>query len=270
MEENETTQHNIIEHWRWNVNPTWHHFSSMCQEAYYVRHAPNEFMKYHHLRSCLYFAIGSFESFLNERMREKLEKEGMPEKKIYNKLRWENGGLRAKRTKWPSAICGKEITFPENFEDIFTYYNELRGEVTHPKRKDHSIYKELDNANVDTLIDTISKAFVTIYSGLGEPFPYWLLGWNYVGLNGDLSHPVLRNNQNGFLFSLQWMGYDVPAGDHYRAIAWEKRFMTTIEGYLKLKSWLELYQDDIEPYVERFPYRPRLTSKWWDAEYIKQ
>jgi hypothetical protein len=92
---------------------------------------------------------------------------------------------------------------------LFETYQETRNEITHPKRRDHSIYVELDQADPDGLVDAIARAIVTLCEARGVPFPYWVLGWNYVGLNNNPAHPLQSNNLNGFVWSFRGMGYDV-------------------------------------------------------------
>jgi hypothetical protein len=69
---------------------------------------------------------------------------------------------------------------------------------------------------------------------------------------------------NGFVWSLRAMGYDVRVNDP----SWERKHMTSMPGYEELKGALDRYPDDIEPYWDKFPEKPRLTRRWWDHEFI--
>jgi hypothetical protein len=235
----------------------------MVQEAVLAMEATDDFTKYHHLRGCFYFGIGALEAFLNEQMRAKLTEEGISEKKIFKELRYTN--FKTKRDDWPSAICGAEVGFPDEYSDTISEFNALRGEITHPKAKDHEIYKNLDEADPSSLVEAISCSIVYIYQVQGRPFPYWLLGWNYIGMNGDVAYPSLSNNVNGFVWSLANMGFKTSPGQGW---IWEKEYMTSIEGYTKLKASLDSYPDDVEPFRVICGPTPRLTKRWWDRKYI--
>jgi hypothetical protein len=251
--------------WRWNVNPTWNHFSSMCQEGFLAEHASNSFEKYHHLSSCLYFGIGAIEAFLNEQMRLKLSK-GEDERQILKKLR--STGLADKVNTWPAELCDTEVDISPEVQQILEDYNELRGEVTHPKRRDHSVFAELDEARPGDLVRAVSYYQVAIYERRKNSFPYWLLGWNYVGMNNDPTFPCLLNNQQ-FRHSLCCLGYKVPAWEYHQANAWEQENMTTRKGFNDLKALLDSNTLEIEPREPRFPIRPRLCKRWWDKELIR-
>ncbi|MGE4558181.1 MAG: hypothetical protein AB7D07_15360 [Desulfovibrionaceae bacterium] len=251
--------------WRWNVDPVWHHHSSMIQEAVLSTEAVDDFTKYHHLRGCFYFGIGALEAFLNKQMRSKLMQDGLPEEKIFKKLRQTT--FKTKRECWPSAICEKEVQFPNEYSDIISSFNALRGEITHPKAKDHGIYKDLDEVNPKNLVESISCSIVYVYQELTCSFPYWLLGWNYVGMNGDIAYPSLSNNLNGFIWSLAHMGFGVPTGDD-RAVQWEKENMTSVSGYNILRDKLDAYPEEMEPFRIVCGPTPRLTKRWWDRKYI--
>lgn len=219
-------------------------------------------MRCHAVRSCTYFAVASIEALLNQQMRRHLEGEGVPESEIFKRLR--RTTLNRKREEWPTEICGKSVSFGVEVSEIFETYKTLRDEITHPKRRDHSIYVELEQADPLQLADAVSRAIVRLREGQGAPFPYWVLGWNYVGLNADPAHPFQSNNMNGFVWSLRNMGYNVNVGD----VNWDKHNMVSIAHYEALKSALGKYHSDIEPYNPIFPQKPRLTRRWWDREFI--
>jgi hypothetical protein len=251
------------EHWRWNVNPTWEHFSSMCQECHEAMAASNEFLKYHHIRTSLYFGIGAIEAFLNERMRNKLRLEGLDEDKIVKKLR--HSYFNDKLEKWPSELSDKKVEVPIEVIDLIRSYGSLRGEITHPKQRDHTIYKYLDEFDVSNMPSIVAEYIVRIHEGCGETFPYWLLRWNYIGMGTDYSWPSLINNQQ-FLYSLSAFGLrtPIPLADPMKE--WEIVNMSTVKGYQALYAWLARLQR-CEPKDPRYPHKPRLCRKWWDREH---
>ncbi len=253
--------------WRWNVDSVWHSFCSMQYEACQAKAANNEFMRYHHVRSCILHAVNVVEALLNKEMRRHMESAKISEREIQKRLR--STSLDVKRDTWPSEICGRTVTFRPEVVEIFKAYRDIRDELTHPKRRDHSIYVELDRAQPDALVDAIARAIVTICEGRGVPFPYWVLGWNYVGLDNNMAHPCLGNNMNGFYWSLRGLGF-VIAKDVQDAggVVWDQKYMGDMAAYNRLKEGLASYPEDIEPYCTALPLRPRMTRRWWDHEFI--
>ncbi|WP_156939598.1 hypothetical protein [Desulfocurvus vexinensis] len=253
--------------WMWNVDPVWSHHASMIKESILSTESCDDFSRHHHLMGCLYFGIGVIESFLNKMMRNVMENELTSEDEIFKHLR--KTSFNVKKMKWPSVICGREVHIPDMYMSTIDSCNVLRGEITHPKRRDHSIYRDLEEVGPAAFAEAVTCFIVYIYQEKEEVFPYWLLGWNCVGMNGDVACMELSNNLNGFVWSLARMGLlEVPAGGHLSEI-WEKEYMTSISGYSAIKSRLDSYPEDIEPFnsIGNIPF-PRLTKRWWDRNYI--
>ncbi|MBW8725114.1 MAG: hypothetical protein JF625_08190 [Inquilinus limosus] len=51
--------------------------------------------------------------------------------------------FREKVSVWPSEIAGREISFEPDFWGFFEQHKQVRDEITHPKRRDHSVYRDL-------------------------------------------------------------------------------------------------------------------------------
>lgn len=249
--------------WRWNVDDVWQSFSSMFQEMSFANQATNDITRYHHLSACLLFGGCAIESFSNASMRKHLKASEEPENKILKCLRYTT--LREKIESWPSKIYG--ITLESSDIEVLFSFLDLRNEVTHRKRIDHSLYKELDETNPIHFVETIQKIFVLFYQGEGDSFPYWLLGWNFVGMNGDYTYPCLINNQQ-FKHALNHLGFRVPAFEYDSARIWEEKNMRGLDAFQKLKKDFYLKSPDIEPKSESFPMAPRLCKRWWDRQLI--
>jgi hypothetical protein len=249
--------------WRWNVDDVWQSFSSMYQEMSFANEATNNIARYHHLSACLLFGGCAIESFLNANIRIHLKQSEEPENKILRRLRYT--ALREKIESWPFEIC--EVTIYKGDLEVLLEFLDLRNEVTHRKRIDHSLYKELDEATPVKFVEAIQKAFVQLYHGQGTSFPYWLLGWNFVGFNRDQTHPLLINNQQ-FKHTLNHMGFKVPAWECHSADAWEEENMKGIEAFLRLKRDYYQKAPNIEPKNKEFPMAPRLCKRWWDKKLI--
>ena len=248
-------------HWRWNSDIAWHYFSSMQYEAHCAKNADNDFMKYHHLRSCIYFGIGTLEAFLNKQIRLYFENDGGTENDIAKAMFHSTDD---KLKKWVKRIYGAGFSFEKSLISVFACFKDMRNEITHPKNRDHSIYAELDACNPESLVEAVARGIVMLHEAKSTPFPYWLLGWNYVGMNGNSAHPFEGNNGNGFVHSFRGMFEVSP-----RCFDFERDFMTSIRGYEDLKKALDGYPHDIEPFWSNFPLRPRLCRRWWDHAFIR-
>lgn len=253
----------VSEVWRWNVDDIWQSYSSMYQEASVTSQSLNDIERYHHLSTSLLFGGCTLEAFLNAKMRSHCKHMAVDENTLIKRLRYTV--LREKLEKWPQEFCGVTIAEPD--VNCIGDFLDLRNEVTHRKRRDHSLYKELDEANIFVFVNALQRAMVTVYSGLGQSFPYWLFGWNYVGMNGDETHPCLLSNQQ-FKHSLNRFGFRVPAWEADAADAWERANMASLAGFVTLKEQVYSRCSDIEPRVERFPQMPRLCKRWWDRNLI--
>lgn len=249
--------------WRWNVDDIWQSFSSMYQEMSFANEATNAIARYHHLSACLLFGGCAIESFLNTNMRGHLKKVEESENNIVRRLRYT--ALREKIESWPFEIC--EVRIDKQYVEVLLEFLDLRNEVTHRKRLDHSLYKELDEVSPLKFLEAMQKTFVQLYCGLRISFPYWLLGWNFVGMNRDPTHPCLMNNQQ-FKHALNHMGFKVPAWECNSANAWEQENMKGIEAFLRLKNDYYERAPDIEPKSKMFPLAPRLCKRWWDKKLI--
>jgi hypothetical protein len=235
----------------------------MFQEMSFANQSTNDIARYHHLSACLLFGGCAIESFSNANMRKHLKTSGVPETEILKRLRYT--ALREKLESWPGEICG--MTLERRDVEVLLDFLDLRNEVTHRKRMDHSLYKELDETIPVHFVEAIQRTFVLLYQGQGGSFPYWLLGWNFVGMNGDHTHPCLINNRQ-FQHALNHMGFKVPAWEYDAARAWEEQNMRGIHAFMRLRDDYYSKAPDIEPRSERFPMAPRLCKRWWDRQLI--
>lgn len=73
----------FVEAWRWNVNPTWTHFSAMIQEAYVYQNSTTQYEQHRASKACLYFGIAAVEAFKNQELRLHLKTQNKTEEEIY-------------------------------------------------------------------------------------------------------------------------------------------------------------------------------------------
>jgi hypothetical protein len=249
--------------WRWNVNDVWFTYSSMCREIFFAKNASNTVDRYHHLTASFLFGGCSLECFLNENFRAYSKNISTPEDVMMKAQ--EGPSLRKKLTTWPEQICGVKLD-EKNVETVLGFWN-FRHDLVHRKRDDHSLYKELDDISPDVFLASLQNVFTEFYAGLNRPFPYWLLGWNFVGLNNDPAHPCLSSNQQ-FRYSLRNMGFNVPAADIAQAEVWENNNMKGVEAFRKMQSDYYAKSPEIEKKTGIFRNAPRLCKRWWDREFI--
>jgi len=246
----------------WSTNPTWQNFSSLYREIVAAREAPNEIGKFHHLTSSLYFGIATLEGFLNQRMRGHLAS-NTTEKKILDKLR--STRFLTKLEQWPAEILQTSASVAESTMDLIRLFNEIRGDLTHPKTSGHDIYRRLETVDPDRVLIAIAEYCVRFLETRNEVFPYWFFGWNYLNPRPNTHEIFVMGNQQ-FSHSLVSLGFRVPAWEAGLADAWREQHMSSFSGYLKIKDALDRL-GHCEPKIPRFPYKPILCSRWWTEQH---
>ena len=246
----------------WLVNPTWQNFSSLFREAITACEAKTGMERSHHLTASLYFGIAAVESFLNEKMRTQL-KSTKTEGEIFDVLR--KGKILGKLKKWPSELLGKPLKLRDETLDLLTDFNDIRGDLTHPKTSGHDMYERLDAINPNSVIGAVAEYIVRYHEAEGTHYPYWIFGWNYLNPRPD-SYEIFIINDQQFSFSLQAIGCQIPAAAHWDAEKWRDDYLGTFEGYMAIQEELSKL-DRCEPKIHQFPFKPVLCRRWWASEH---
>jgi hypothetical protein len=246
------------------TEPVWQNFSSMCREAKTVSAAKTGMEASHHLTATLYFGMSALETFLNQRMRFCLK--GAGEDEIVEKLR--KATFVTKIKKWPKEILGAQVDLrPETLGKLF-HYNDVRGALTHPKHTDHRDYEPLELLDPMEVVDSIAEYISQFLLAAGEPFHYWLWGWNYLGPSKD-GHEIALLPESQIVFSMHALGFPrTPSFPAYSGSndAWQSTHMRGYAAYANVRKYLEGL-DRCEPRDRRFPFQPKLCRQWWDADH---
>lgn len=246
----------------WFVNSVWQNYSSIFREATTAQEAKTEIEKLHHLTASLYFGIAALEAFLNQKMRVHLSS-SKTDDEIYVFLR--KGQFIAKLQKWPDALLPKSLSLNKETLELISFFNDVRGDLTHPKTRGHDIYQKLETVDPNSVIASVAEYIVRFHEAQGTIFPYWLFGWNYLNPRPNM-HEIILDNDQQFSFSLVALGFQIPASTYPQAEEWRKRYMTNFEGYKKIKDML-CGLDHCEPKYDRFPFKPILCRRWWTVEH---
>jgi hypothetical protein len=246
----------------WSTNPAWQNFSSLFREATDAQAAKAGIEKSHHLTASLYFGITALEAFLNQKMRSHLLA-SKPEEEIFQVLR--QGEIMSKVNEWPSHLLGKSLALRPETVDLISFFNDVRGDLTHPKTHGHDIYGKLETVDPGSVIDAVAEYIVRFHEAQGTRFPYWLFGWNYLNPRQNI-HEITLLNEQQFSLSLLALGFRIPAGAYQEAEAWRRRHLTSFESYTAIRQALGGL-DRCEPKLDRFPLKPILCRRWWTAEH---
>jgi hypothetical protein len=246
----------------WSTDPCWQNFSSLCREAVAAREAPNEIGKFHHLTSSLYFGIASLEAFLNQSMRAHLAARST-EESIFERLR--KTRFLTKFGQWPKEILQATPSVAASTMDLLRLFNEVRGDLTHPKTRGDDIYRKLETVDPDSVVTGVAEYIVRFLEVRKEVFPYWLLGWNYLNPRPNTHEIWVINNQQ-FSHSLLSLGFRLPAWEAGPAAAWREQNMSSFSGYLAIKRGLDGL-NRCEPKDPRFPHKPILCQRWWTVDH---
>jgi hypothetical protein len=260
----------------WLVYPTWGNFSSLFREVTMATDERHAFLKSHHLTTSLYFAINFLEALLNEEYRRRLVADGKSEEDILTILRTGGDAVKPtnkrgniqKFTDWPSLICQKPVTVSAGAMKLITQFNDIRGNLTHPKSNGYEIYNALEKVNGIELLEAVAEYAVAVYAGLGVEYPYWLFGWNYLN-PPDCGYDPTRISNQQFLHSLEYLGLRVHAFDAAAADAWRKKYMKDFKGYLQIAKFLSGCRE-CEPFDPNYAFRPRLARRWWDKDILER
>jgi len=246
----------------WITNPAWQNFSSLFREATTAQEARTGMEKSHHLTASLYFGIAALEAFLNQKMRAHL-KGTKSEEEIFDVLR--KGEIISKLKKWPAELLGNPLDIDEGTLDLIGAFNDVRGDLTHPKTHGHDVYARLEIIDPMSVIGSVAEYIVRFHEAEGTTFPYWLFGWNYLNPRPD-SYEIFMVNDQQFCFSLQALGFQVPAAAAGDAEQWRDSHLGTFEGYVAVRQALSSL-DRCEPKFDLFPFKPILCRRWWASEH---
>lgn len=241
----------------WAVNPSWQNFSSMYREAVTTEEARTGMERSRHLTASLYFGIAALQAFVNQKMRASLDG-SKSEKEILDKLR--KGKIIDHLAEWPIELLGKKLTFDTGTMDLFALFNDVRGDLTHPKTEGHDIYAKLETIDAQSVVDCVTEYIVRYSEAEGVNAPYWVFGWNYLNPRQG-SHEIFLVNEQQFGFSLQALGLQRIAIDE-----WQNPRLGTFNDYLKVKNALRALHH-CQPKAGPFPFMPVLCRRWWTQDH---
>lgn len=241
----------------WVINSIWQNYSSLFREAATARELKTGMERSHHLTASLYFGIAALEAFLNQKMRSHLEPT-KSEEEVFKFLR--KGQIIDKLEKWPTELLSKPLNLNAGTLDLLTGFNDIRGNLTHPKTHGRDIYEKLDAIDPALVVDAVAEYIVKYHEAEGTQYPYWIFGWNYLNPRSD-SYEIFIINDQQFSFSLQAIGFQIPAGTGDSEV-WRERYLGTYQGYRIMQESLNQL-DRCEPKFDRFPFKPVLCRRWW-------
>ena len=246
----------------WMTDSAWQNFSSMFREAVTSQEAQTGMEKSHHLTASLYFGIAALEAFINKKMRAHL-RSTKSEREIVDVLRTEK--IMSKLRRWPAKLLGATLNLGSNTFDQISLFNDVRGDLTHPKTHGHDIYKKLEEIDANSVISSIAEYIVCYHEAEDTVFPYWVFGWNYLNPRSD-SYEIFVINEQQFCFSLQALGFELDAALPSVSDQWQKRYLGTRKGYFDVVAALNAL-DRCEPKPKIFPFKPILCRRWWTSEH---
>jgi hypothetical protein len=249
----------------WTVDPYWQNFSSLYREAITAHEAKTDMERSHHLTASLYFGIAALEAFLNRKMRDRL-KGVKSEEEIFDVLR--KGKILSKIKKWPEEMLGKSVPLEPETLALLSDFNDIRGDLTHPKTLGRDIYVRMGNIEPTVVVHCVAEYIVKFHQVEGTRYPYWIFGWNYLNPRPN-SYEIFLFNDQQFCFSLHALGFQVPAAADEEIEAWKDKYLRTFEGYIAIRKALSKF-DSCEPKFDRFPFKPVLCRRWWLSEHQRR
>lgn len=234
----------------------------MYREALTACEAKTGMERSHHLAASLYFGIAALEAFLNRKMRENLHGRNT-EEEVVGILR--KGRLLDKIAKWPEELLGKRLILDDATLSLIDDFNDIRGDLTHPKTFGHDIYARLENIEPREVVDVVAEYIVKFQEAGELQYPYWIFGWNYLNPRPNSYEIILVNNQQ-FCFSMRALGVQLPSSGYISESAGTHTYLGTFEGYTAINNIL-VRLEYCEPKWSRFPFKPILCRRWWIEEH---
>ncbi|MCD9496610.1 hypothetical protein [Photobacterium carnosum] len=256
----------------WNLDPIFKNYCSMYREATESDRAPHEESMLHHVTSAVYFSIACIEAYLNQLKIEEMRGKGEKEEDILRLIK--NSKFAQKLQNWPKEAVGSEVSlkYPIGVMKHINMFYDVRCGLIHPKLTLSEEYEELKVLTGSTIIEVTASFLAEVWSKKDIPFPYWLLGWNYVNPR-EHSQEILMLPNNQFLYSLNALDILVPIGLS-RSEQW-------IHNNMKgAKCWKLLHKAmQKKEYCEKqvlpvngdlfFSMKPRLCKEWWVSKHIE-
>lgn len=208
----------------------------------------------------LYFGIATLEAFLNQKMRMCLQGT-KSEGEVLEVLR--KGRIMTKLKEWPTELLGKPLKLNDGTLALIVLFNDVRGDLTHPKTRGHDVYARLETIDPISVIDSVAEYIVRFHEAEGTRFPYWLFGWNYLNPRSD-SHEIVLSSDDQFCYSLIALGFNVPPPLYSRGESWHDEYLRTFEAYKVVGKHLRSL-DRCEPKELIFPFKPMLCRRWWTS-----
>lgn len=215
----------------------------------------------HHISTTLYFGISALEAFLNQRMR--LHLRGADEDEIFEVLR--KATVATKIKKWPRQILGSSVSLRSDTLERIFFYSDLRGDLTHPKYSDHRDYEQLLEIDPKQVVDAVAEYIAQFLLAAGEPFRYWLWGWNYLAPSLD-GYEIALLPETQVAWSVRSLGFHRSPVLLLSNEGWCAKYMKGYAAYSEVAAFLEGL-NYCEPKHKEFPYQPKLCRRWWDPEH---
>ncbi|MGL6001577.1 MAG: hypothetical protein ACRCZ4_05675 [Plesiomonas sp.] len=256
----------------WNIDPIFKNYCSMYREATESDRAPHEESMLHHVTSAIYFSIACIEAFLNHLKIEELQESDAKGDDIFNLIK--NTKFNQKLQNWPKDAIGsdKGLKYSPGVMNHIERFYDLRCGLIHPKLNQTDEYKKIESLTGSKIIEVTASFLAEVWSEKDQPFPYWLLGWNFVTPRKSTQEIIKLPNQQ-FLYSLRALDINVPVVSP-RAEQW-------IQNNMKgSKCWRELHSTmKNKTYCEKqvvpvngdyiFSLKPRLCKDWWISKHVE-
>lgn len=256
----------------WNLDPVFKNYCSMYREATESDRAPHEESMLHHVTSAVYFSIACIEAFLNHLKTEELRESHTEDSEILHLIKTAN--FCQKLQNWPKDAIGSDSSLkysPGVMNHINLFYK-VRCGLIHPKLTQTDEYETLEALTGSKIIEVTASFLSEVWLKKDKPFPYWLLGWNFVNPRSN-SQEIIKLPNEQFLYSLCALDIPVPVISP-RSDKW---IQTNMKGS---KCWKELHKTmKNKTYCEKqvmpvngdnfFSLKPRLCKDWWVSKHVE-
>jgi len=184
------------------------------------------------------------------------------DEEVFDILR--RGQIISKLKKWPADLLPRPMKLTAGTLDLIALFNDIRGDLTHPKSDGPDIYAKLEGVDPNSVIDAVSEYIVRFHEAKGNRYPYWIFGWNYLNPRPD-GYDIFMYGDHQFYVSLHWLGLK-RIELQIESETWRNRFLRSFDGYIALKQELAGLEH-CQPKHDEYPFMPILCRRWWTAEH---
>lgn len=167
----------------------------------------------------------------------------------------------------------KSVDLLKAYDEFWQDIDWIRNELVHPSRRDHLAAIELDKLDLGKRINLLNVFAIRHFQILGQEFPYWLTGWNFVNsmTSDDSDQGITFINNTQFKVFLQMCGW-TDARYPLQPLEAIDPYLIGENMYRRVTEFLSRAEFDTQPLPDGigFSLMPLWSRVWWDKQAMEE